>query len=212
MLRIEMTYPALTQVLAGIAFSLALVGFSYALNRGLRSPRFEIQPTRLALFASGVFCLAVLFEALVNPLYEGQFGRKLWEYRILPVHDANVSALAPVVWTAYGIHLYFLFSRMERLTWMSRHPLLHKGLLVGMEAPFLFEVTGNLFFLMMAREFYAYYLPGEVFHLTSLQVIPVYMISMIIGLTLYSLLERLRPGWTLPALFYAGGVGFVALG
>ena len=94
-------------LVAGLLFSIALIVFSYTFNRWLSGDRLKVDPYRIALTASAVLLLATLAESLVNPLYEWLQGRKLWEYRIFPLHDRNVSALAVVLWSAYGVHLYF---------------------------------------------------------------------------------------------------------
>lgn len=100
-------------IFTAILFSLGLVAASFTINRHLLGGRLLIDGYRLALTASSVLLLAVLAESLINPLYEQLFGSKLWEYHSFPLHDSNVSALAVIVWTAYGVHLYFTRQSMD---------------------------------------------------------------------------------------------------
>ena len=100
-------------VLAGLAFSLALILASYAINRWLSDNRLRVDRYQLALTASAVLLLATLAESMINPAYELWQGRKLWQYHVAPLHRGNVSALAVLIWTAYGVHLYFTRQSME---------------------------------------------------------------------------------------------------
>ena len=87
------------EVIAGIAFATLLILISFAVNRRILGGRLVIDIYRLALTASSVLLLAVVAESVINPLYAMWVGNKLWEYRAFPLHDANVSALAVIVWT-----------------------------------------------------------------------------------------------------------------
>lgn len=102
--------------------------------------------------------------------------------------------------------------RLDQLDRVRRHPALIKSLVISIEAPFFAEVSSNLFFLFCSDEYYAYYLPTEVFHLTSVQVIPVYALSLFLCLTLYAKIERFKTGWHSPVFIYLGGIAFVAMG
>ena len=199
-------------LVAGLLFSIALIVFSYTFNRWLSGDRLKVDPYRIALTASAVLLLATLAESLVNPLYEWLQGRKLWEYRIFPLHDRNVSALAVVLWSAYGVHLYFTRQSLAlKLPGRWNNPF-GKSLILGFEAPLLVEVTGNLTFLLLANSYYAYYHPHDVSHLTSLQVVPIYMICIFAGLNVLRALERLPRHAVLPATLFSAGVGWLLAG
>lgn len=196
----------------GIIFSLLLVTISYSINRYLLGRKLAVDFYQLALTASCVVILALIGESLVNPLYTALVGQKLWEYRILPLHDGNVSALGVMVWAAYGIHLYF-----TRQTLINKLP---NGLnnsagiavITGFEAPFICEVLGNLLFLHFLGDYYAYYLPGDVFHLTSFQVVPIYMLCLFIGLIILGTLENLPRKIVLPPALFSAGIAYLVTG
>jgi len=198
--------------LVGILFSFLLVLVSFTINRSLLGDRLQIDPYRLALTASAVLLLAVVSESLVNPLYTLWFGSKLWEYRVFPLHDANVSALAVSVWTAYGVHLYFTRQSLDAKLGPRWGDNNIKALIIGFEAPLIFEVFGNLVFLQLLNTYYAYYLPGDLNHLTSLRVVPIYMFCIFLGLTILSKLEQLPRHRLLPAALFAGGVAYLYAG
>ncbi|MBI5460701.1 MAG: hypothetical protein HY941_00760 [Gammaproteobacteria bacterium] len=197
---------------AALLFPVLFPGLSYWVNQRLCKSTFVVVPREMALLAALVFLLAILFEASLNPLYTRLFGAKLWVYRLFPLHDGNVSALALVAWTSYGVHLYFLNQTLDsRIAAGTRRNLI-KAALIGLEAPLLWEVLGNGFFLLTVGEFYAYYLPGDVFHFTSLRVIPVYMLCIYSGLHVHGYLRRHAADWRLIAGLFAAGIAFLGVG
>ena len=199
-------------VLAAVVFSMALIATSFAVNRRLCRNHLQIDWYRLALTASAVLLLATIAEALVDPLYAAVRGRALWEYRAYPLYHSHVSALAMLVWSAYGVHLYFTRQSLEQRLPQRWNNIYGKAFVIGFEAPFVFEVSGNLIFLLLSRTYYAYYLPADVWHLTSVQVIPIYMVCAFTGLMALHVLERLPRRVEVPALCFAGGVVFLLAG
>ncbi|MBI5040507.1 MAG: hypothetical protein HZB57_04710 [Gammaproteobacteria bacterium] len=197
---------------AGILFVAVFPGTSFIVNRRWCRGIFSVVPREVALLAALVFLLAILFEASLNPLYVVVFGDKLWVYRLFPLHDGNVSALAVVAWTSYGVHLYFLNQTLDSRIAAGPHRNLIKAALIGCEAPLLWEVLGNGFFLLTVGEFYAYYLPGDIFHFTSLRVIPVYMLCIYTGLHVHGYLRRRAADWWLTAGLFAAGIAFLGAG
>ena len=197
-------------LVAGSCFALLFPFLSYVINRRLCRGALATDIQGIALLASLVFVAAVLCEASINPIYERFFEDKLWEYRLFPLHDGNVSALALLVWTSYGVHLYFLNQSLNGWNIADAYRNLFKAVIIGVEAPLIWEVTGNGFFLLLLDEYYAYYLPGDVFHLTSLRVIPVYIVCVYMGLYIY---DRLRPyaqnTWLTAGIF---SIGIIFLG
>lgn len=199
-------------LLAALAFALLFPGLSYVLNRRYCRGGLATDLPGIALLASLVFALAILCEASINPLYTQLYDEKLWVYRLLPLHDGNVSALAVLVWVAYGVHLYFLNQTLDSRLPAGARRNLYKAALIGVEAPLLWEVLGNGFFLLLVGEFYAYYNPGELFHLTSLRVVPIYILCIYIGLLVYDRVRHLAHDRRIAAAFFAIGLAFLASG
>jgi hypothetical protein len=86
-----------------------------------------------------------------------------------------------------------------------------KGLASGFDGPLL-EILANGFFLLFYGTFYFYYLPGDLRHFTSIQVVPLYMVMGIFLALLIDYLDRRPRRWYYPAGFYLAGVGFVLAG
>lgn len=197
---------------AAAAFAVILPGLSFLLNRRLLGGRLDTDIRQIVLLAALTFLTAVLCEAGINPLYEAVFREKLWEYRLLPLHDRNVSALALLVWTAYGVHLHFMTQFLDH--WLAAGPRqrFYKACIIGAEAPLLWEVAGNVFFLLVVDEFYAYYVPGDLFHFTSLRVVPVYILCIYFGLWAYGRLREHAHDWRIAGACFGGGLMFLAAG
>ena len=198
--------------IAGLMFAVFLVSVSWRVNRWLCNGKLRCDRYLLLLTASAVFVLAVVLESAFNPVYEALFGHKLWEYRVLPLHDANVSALGAALWFAYGIHLYFTLQSLRHRLPGPLNGHHGKALVIGVEAPLFAEVTGNLIFLAIAGQYYAYYVPGDLLHLTSLQAIPVYAVCVYLGLHALERLERLPRHTLIPAGLFTTGVVFLLAG
>ncbi|MAT66455.1 MAG: hypothetical protein CMN57_12525 [Gammaproteobacteria bacterium] len=195
--------------LIGILCALIFLGFSWVLNRRLMRGPFRIDALEIALYAATVFLVAVTCEILVNSGYEALFGRKLWEYRILPLYDGDISLLAFIIWPVYGVHLYFFRQVLaKRLPKQFNRDRIYAAV-IGLDAPLFYEVCGNLLFLLLLGEYYAYYLPGELFHLTSVQVIPIYMVFIYLGMKVLDWFMRVR-FYRWPWLVYLMGLVVVS--
>ncbi|MFN2309921.1 MAG: hypothetical protein ABR553_09350 [Gammaproteobacteria bacterium] len=199
-------------VLAALAFALLYPALSYAFNRRHCRGELAADLPGIALLASMVFALAILCEASINPLYERVYADKLWEYRLLPLHDGNASALAVLIWVSYGVHLYFLNQTLDSRLPTGARRNLYKAILIGAEAPLLWEVFGNAFFLLLVGEFYAYYNPGELFHFTSLRVVPIYALCVYLGLLVYDRVRAHAQDWRVSAAFFGFGGAFLFSG
>ncbi|HEY9198051.1 MAG TPA: hypothetical protein VIR60_01715 [Gammaproteobacteria bacterium] len=197
---------------AAAAFAVILPGLSFLLNRRLLGGRLDTDIRQIVLLAALTFLTAILCEAGINMLYEAVFREKLWEYRLLPLHDRNVSALALLVWTAYGMHLYFMLQFLDHRIPAGPRQGFYKACIIGAEAPLLWEVAGNIYFLSVVNEFYAYYLPDDLFHFTSLRVVPLYMLCIYFGLLVYGRLRDHAHDWRIAGVCFGGGVMFLAAG
>lgn len=197
---------------AGLLFAVVFPGVSFLLNRRVCGGHLNTDVRQIALLAALTFLAAILCEATVNPLYMHFVGEKLWEYRLLPLHDSNVSALAALIWSSYGVHLYFLNQSLDRRLAPGPRRLFAKAGLIGAEAPLLWEISGNGIFLLLLDEYYAYYLPGDLGHLTSLRVVPIYMLCVLFGLLVHEHLRHYAHDWRIAGGCFGAGVLFLLAG
>ena len=199
------------QSIAGITCVFLFISISFLVNRKLASPVFNVDPYLALLYAATVFLMAITAEVIVNTIYLYFIGEKLWVYHVMPLYNQDVSLFAPFLWSAYGIHLYFI-----EQTYRHRLPKLMKrknasALLHGLDAPLIFETSGNLIFLLLAGTYYAYYIPGDLFHLTSIRVIPLYMFCIFVGLIVLRWLEKQSRHWAIPTGLFSVGLGILYL-
>ena len=194
----------LLQGLSGALFGAAL----FYLLASLLSRRWvRVDVYRLMLFMSVAFLVAIVCEVMLGRLYHLVVGRPLWQYRVWPIHDGYTSALNFIIWPVYGYYWYFLHHVLQQHRLVFQRTWLN-GISSGIDGPLL-EILANGFFLLFYGTFYFYYLPDDLRHYTSVQVVPLYMIM---GICLALIIEYLqaRPRrWHYPAGFYLAGVGFV---
>ncbi|MGB5473904.1 MAG: hypothetical protein WBQ78_10555 [Gammaproteobacteria bacterium] len=194
------------------ALSGALVGvvLFYLLGSLLARRWIRIDAYQLALSMAVAFLVAIVCEVYLGKLYYLVTGRPLWQYRVWPIHDGYTSALNLIVWPVYGYYVYFLHQVLQTRR-IDIRPRWLKGIASGFDGPLL-EILANGFFLLFYGTFYFYYLPGDLRHYTSVQVMPLYMIMGVILTLLLEYLQQYPPRWHYPAVFYIAGVGFVLAG
>ena len=161
------------------------------------------------LYASVTFLFAVIFEIISDTLYLHIFGKYLWQYKVFPVHNGITTQLALFFWPLYGVYLYFLHRAFKVSMWNGL-PIYIKGGLSGIDGPLL-EFVLNSIFLVFYKTFFFYYVPNDLGHYTTLQVVPIYAIcGMVLTYILYQL-EKFKRNFLLPAVLYFLAVGIVYL-
>ncbi|SHE34808.1 hypothetical protein [Vibrio gazogenes] len=197
-------------ILLGVSGSLIGITIFYLLSSLLVKQWVRLDIYQLFLFMAATFLTAIVGEVVLGKLYYLVMGKPLWQYHVWPIHDGYTSALNFITWPVYGFYQYCLHyvltakKRQLRAYWLV-------GLASGLDGPIL-EILANGFFLLFYQTFYFYYLPNDMRHYTSIQVVPLYMIGgMILTLILKQLRER-PPSWLYPIVFYAAGVAFIVTG
>jgi hypothetical protein len=197
----------LLQGLSGALFGAVLF---YVLASLLSRRWIKIDAYQLLLFMSVAFLVAIVCEVYLGKLYQLVVGRPLWQYRVWPIHDGYTSALNFIIWPVYGYYWYFLHHVLQQRRLLFRRSWMN-GISSGIDGPLL-EILANGFFLLFYGTFYFYYLPDDLRHYTSVQVVPLYMVM---GICLALIIEYLqaRPRrWHYPVGFYLAGVVFVLAG
>jgi hypothetical protein len=197
-------------ILQGLSGALVGVVLFYLLGSLLTRQWIRIDTYRLVLSMAVAFLVAVVCEVYLGKLYFLLTGERLWQYRVWPIHDGYTSMLNFIIWPVYGYYLYFLQQVLQQNA-ITIRPQWLKGLLSGIDGPLL-EILANGFFLLFYGTFYFYYLPGDMRHYTSVQVVPLYMVMGVILTVLLEALLRKPPHWHYPAGFYLAAVAFVLAG
>ena len=201
---------AAQSVMQGLSGALVGVVLFYLLASLLMRGWLRIDAYELALSMAAAFLVAIICEVSLGKLYYLFTGIPLWQYRVWPIHDGYTSAVNFIVWPVYGYYLYCLH-QVLRAYRINVRPGWLKGIASGIDGPLL-EILANGFFLLCYGTFYFYYLPGDLRHYTSVQVVPLYMVmGVILTLLLDRLLER-PPRWRYPLACYLAGMVFVLAG
>jgi hypothetical protein len=196
--------------LQGLSGALFGIGFFYLLASLLTRSWMRVDAYRLALFMAVAFLVAILCEVTLGKLYGLLIGKPLWQYRVWPIHGGYTSALNFIVWPVYGYYWYFLHRVLQAYRVQIRQTWL-KGMASGFDGPLL-EILANGFFLLFYGTFYFYYLPGDLRHFTSIQVVPLYMLMGICLSLVIDYLDARPRRWYYPAGCYLAGVAFIAAG
>jgi hypothetical protein len=197
-------------VLQGLSGALFGAMLFYLLGSLLVRRWIRIELYSLALSMAVAFLVAIVCEVYLGKLYYLLMGKPLWQYRVWPIHDGYTSVLNFIIWPVYGYYIYFLHQVLHARRVVIR-PSWLKGVASGLDGPLL-EILANGFFLLFYGTFYFYYLPGDLRHFTSVQVVPLYMVMGVILSLLLDYLLAKPPRWHYPAGFYMAGVGFVLVG
>jgi len=197
-------------MLQGLSGALVGISLFYLLGSLLSRQWIRIDAYPLLLSMTVAFLVAVVCEVFLGKLYYLVMGERLWQYRVWPVHDGYTSMLNFIIWPVYGYYVYF-FHQVLRQNAITFRPQWLKGLLSGVDGPLL-EILANGFFLLFYGTFYFYYLPDDMHHFTSVQVVPLYMVMGIILTLLLEALLRKPPRWHYPVGFYFAASGFVLAG
>jgi hypothetical protein len=169
---------------------------------------FPVAWYRFFLLISASFFFAICFEIIANGAYKMIFSQPLWEYKIYPSHGGSTSILGMFFWPLYGVYLYFLHQAFKVRSW---HAAAHwkKGLLAGLDGPII-EIILNAFFLLVHGTFFFFYFPSDIFHFTTLQIVPVYAVGGVILTYAIHYLEQIKKNWFLPVTLYLLGTYIVA--
>lgn len=169
-----------------IWFSLAWVAVMYLVNVLIARKVIPIRPKELFVYVGGMVFLGVFGEVFIGWLFQTLFGWPLWHYRLLPAHEALTSYYSLVIWAIYGFHLYLLHGNLSK----TKKPLPDWKLacIFAFEAVIL-EVAINLAHIAVAGDYIFYYYPPDLFHLTSLVALPIYLFA---GFVMVKTMRRFR--------------------
>ena len=156
-------------------YGLSLACFFYLffcfLARKIITPKFR----KLLYYISLFSLFGVIGEAFTNTLYAYFFGAPLWEYRLFPAHDGDITYFFIFVWGVLGLYTYFRNIVFRKSATSSA---LYSGLILGAEA-ILIELFVNGAHFLLFNEYVFYYFPanlGPLSHFSCLQVVPFYII------------------------------------
>jgi hypothetical protein len=128
----------------------------------------KINPSVALLYSATLAMLGVFGEVIIDNGYNFAFGHPFWLYTTLPVHNGYTSRYALFLWGIYGFAIYLLHdhSGVRKIKAVNSLPVLF------MASAIIFEVLVNLTFKIFFGKYVFYYFPSDLWHLSSVQVLP----------------------------------------
>jgi len=132
-----------------------------------------IDVSKATYYVSAMSMLGVIGEILIDSIYRVINGGPLWVYRVMPIHGGYTSFYSIVIWGMVGFQLYLIHDTLakKKITDINR-----LAIFFAVEA-ILLEGLFNFSFLAIYGKFVYYYLPNDIWHITSLQAFPLYLIA-----------------------------------
>ncbi|HSX31377.1 MAG TPA: hypothetical protein VLE99_05665 [Candidatus Saccharimonadales bacterium] len=175
-------------------FGVGVAAFVYILNSLIarRLMRPKLKPA--LLYFTTVGAIGLFGEIFLDTSYNFFVGHPLWYYNLLPIQGGYTSAFAIVTWGLYGIHLYLLHDTLATKWSITRTR--HLAIIFSLEA-LVFEALLTLSAKAVFGKYLYYYLPADLWHVSSFQNMPFYFIC---GAVVLKTLKRFRQ----KPLFFTG--------
>lgn len=157
------------------------------------------------LYISSTAMLGMIGEITTDTIYRAITGKLLWTYHVLPIHNTYTSKYSFFLWGLVGFHVYLLHKTLKSRGVSSLNKL---ALIFCFEAIILDGLI-NLSFLVAFGDYIYYYLPGDIFHLTSLQTLPCYLIAGYVAVIMYNTFERKQTLFTTLSICAAALIAFI---
>ncbi|HEY5268413.1 MAG TPA: hypothetical protein VII94_04740, partial [Candidatus Saccharimonadales bacterium] len=149
--------------------------------------KFKKIDAKLAvLYFITVAMIGVFGEIFLDTFYNHFVGHPLWHYNILPIQHAYTSKFAIVAWGTVGFYLYLMHDNLANKWTITKTRYL--SLIFSLEALILealFTLSAKIF---LGRYIY-YYIPGDLWHVSSFQNIPFYFIC---GILIVQTIKRFK--------------------
>jgi hypothetical protein len=156
-----------------ILFSVAWLGIVYLINRLIAGRPLKTKKSTAALYAISIAAAGLLGETCLDTLYNALVGHPLWRYQLFPIHYGYTSVYSIYLWGSLGLYIYWLHNTLDRKYKIN---LVTKYLIFGFDA-ILFELGVNGSYKLIFHKYLFYYLPADLWHLSSLQALPLYFIA-----------------------------------
>ncbi len=156
-----------------LVFSFGWIGIIYIANCLIAQRLISIAFRKLGLYTLTMAALGLFGELVFDTVYKLVCGEPLWIYEVFPIHNNYTSLYSLFLWGAMGLHLYLLHETLAHRCITALHVL--ATFFCG-EA-ILLEALVNLSHLAMFGTYIFYYLPGDLWHVTSFRAFPLYLLA-----------------------------------
>lgn len=157
-----------------IIFFLYLVVVVYSTGFALTDSSTQIKIQEVYMYSGTLALIGCISEVAINSFCRAAFDSPLWIYQVTPVHGGDTSIFAFFQWSLYGYHLYYLQKKLQSFKCQYEGPIF--AVVLSIDA-LLLEILVNLSSIFFLDTFIFYYIPGDIGHLTTVFVLPVYLLG-----------------------------------
>lgn len=154
-----------------IIFSAAWLILLYVLASLAAGKRIPLRRIELLISVVVTAVLGVCGEFLIDILYTQITGHQLWQYRFTPIHGGDTSWYSISLWASMGFYIYLLRTVLKRWNITS----IHLSAVIFSFVAMSIEACVNLSFLVLFGWHMYYFFPGDLWHITSAQTLPIYL-------------------------------------
>jgi len=162
-----------------VIFAVSWFFLLYLLNSAIARQFKRIDLKMVFVYFSTIALIGLFGEIFLDTAYNLFVGHPLWYYQIYPIKGGYTSSFAIVTWGAYGFHLYLLHDSLQAKWSITRTR--HLALIIALEGLVL-EAALTLSAKFYLGRYMYYYLPGDLWHVSSFQNIPFYFIFGVVAI------------------------------
>lgn len=157
-----------------IIFFMYLATVIYFAGFALGNSSTQIKIKEVYMYSGTLALIGCISEVAINSFCRAAFDSALWIYQVTPVHQGDTSMFAFFQWSLYGYHLYFVQKKIQ--SYNFKYEAYIFAVVISVEA-LLLEIFVNISSNFFLNTFIFYYLPGDMGHLTTVFVFPVYLLG-----------------------------------
>ena len=157
-----------------LCYGLFLIVLFYSTFSIIRRSKISLEKNELTYHVVLYMLFGLTGEEVVNTGWKLFFNSPLWEYKLYPIHNGNVSLFFFQIWGIFGFYTYI---RNKAFPSINDLKLSYITLLSGIEAIFI-ELIVNVPYYYLFNDYIFYYYPanlGFFSHFSCLEVIPFYI-------------------------------------
>ncbi|MBP9782356.1 MAG: hypothetical protein KBC50_01320 [Candidatus Pacebacteria bacterium] len=158
-----------------VALLILLGAVLYTIHSLLNKGLIKIRLSELFVYCGTLALIGPFGEVVINTFCRTVFGHSLWQYQVFPVHGGDTSLYSFFIWSIYyGFHLYLLHTKIDPT--LTRKSNTFWGIVMALDALAL-EALLNVASLLVFNTYIFFYFPPDLFHLTTILVMPFYFIA-----------------------------------
>jgi hypothetical protein len=157
-----------------IIFFLYLATVIYFAGFAFTNKSTQISIKEVFLYSGTLALIGCISEVAINSFCRTAFDTSLWVYQITPIHHGDTSIFAFFQWSLYGYHLYYVQKKLQ--SYKFKHEEYIFAFVLSIDA-LLLETFVNISSLFFLNTFVFYYTPGDMGHLTTVFVLPFYLLG-----------------------------------